>query len=127
MLSSDEEAFGGFENLSKKYDTEFVSTAGDYDNRPHSLQVVFHHLLRLLVIFLRFCPNRECALNTWPWLFVLGLSCICCLIRRFAQLHQKRVLILPLFCDACCVLSPFHVLKSHRVLWFRLNTSSMSA
>ena len=39
MLSSDEEAFGGFENLSKKYDTEFVSTAGDYDKRPHSLQV----------------------------------------------------------------------------------------
>ena len=40
MLSSDEEAFGGFENLSKKYDTEFVSTAGDYDKRPHSLQVI---------------------------------------------------------------------------------------
>lgn len=46
MLSSDEEAFGGFENLSKKYDTEFVSTAGDYDNRPHSLQVLFHHPVR---------------------------------------------------------------------------------
>lgn len=40
MLSSDEEAFGGFENLSKKHDTEFVSTAGDYDKRPHSLQVI---------------------------------------------------------------------------------------
>lgn len=40
MLSSDEEAFGGFENLSKKHNTEFDSTAGDYDKRPHSLQVI---------------------------------------------------------------------------------------
>ena len=39
MLSSDEAAFGGFENLSKKYDAEFASTAADYDGRPHSIQV----------------------------------------------------------------------------------------
>ena len=39
MLSSDETAFGGFENLSKKYDAEFASTAADYDGRPHSIQV----------------------------------------------------------------------------------------
>ena len=39
MLSSDEESFGGFENLSKKHDTEFASTAGDYDGRPHNIQV----------------------------------------------------------------------------------------
>ena len=39
MLSSDEAAFGGFENLSKKNDAEFVSEAGDYDGRPHSIQV----------------------------------------------------------------------------------------
>lgn len=39
MLSSDEAAFGGFENLSKKNDAEFISEAGDYDGRPHSIQV----------------------------------------------------------------------------------------
>ena len=40
MLSSDEAAFGGFENLSKKQNTEFVSTADDYDGREHSIQVI---------------------------------------------------------------------------------------
>lgn len=40
MLSSDESAFGGFENLSKKHNTEFASTAGDYDGREHSIQVI---------------------------------------------------------------------------------------
>lgn len=40
MLSSDEAAFGGFENLSKKHDTEFASTAGEYDGREHSIQVI---------------------------------------------------------------------------------------
>ncbi|DBA73542.1 TPA: hypothetical protein ACH3X2_001002 [Trebouxia sp. C0005] len=39
MLSSDEESFGGFENLSKKYNTEFASSEADYDGRPHSIQV----------------------------------------------------------------------------------------
>lgn len=39
MLSSDEDSFGGFENLSKKYNTEFASTEADYDGRPHSIQV----------------------------------------------------------------------------------------
>ena len=39
MLSSDEAAFGGFENLSKRHDTDFASTAGDYDGRPNSIQV----------------------------------------------------------------------------------------
>ena len=40
LLSSDEAAFGGFENLSKKYDTEYASKAGDYDGRPNSIQVL---------------------------------------------------------------------------------------
>lgn len=39
MLSSDEDSFGGFENLSKKYNTEFASNDADYDGRPHSIQV----------------------------------------------------------------------------------------
>ena len=39
MLSSDEDSFGGFENLSKKYNTEFASSEADYDGRPHSIQV----------------------------------------------------------------------------------------
>lgn len=40
LLSSDEAAFGGFENLSKKYNTEFASTPGDYDGRPNSIKVL---------------------------------------------------------------------------------------
>ncbi len=39
MLSSDEDSFGGFENLSKKYNTEFASNDAEYDGRPHSIQV----------------------------------------------------------------------------------------
>ncbi|DBB05355.1 TPA: hypothetical protein ACH3X3_010575 [Trebouxia sp. C0006] len=39
MLSSDEDSFGGFENLSKKYNTEFASSEADYDGRPHNIQV----------------------------------------------------------------------------------------
>ena len=39
LLSSDEGAFGGFENLSKKYNTEYSSSEGDYDGRPHSIKV----------------------------------------------------------------------------------------
>ena len=39
VLSSDEECFGGWENISKKYDAEYTTEEGDYDNRPHSFQV----------------------------------------------------------------------------------------
>ena len=44
MLSSDEGAFGGFENLSKKYNTEFASETGDYDGRPNSIKVSRQYL-----------------------------------------------------------------------------------
>lgn len=57
MLSSDEGSFGGFENLSKKYDTEFASTAADYDGRPHSIQV------RCCCVHPIFC--RSCSLLLW--------------------------------------------------------------
>jgi len=39
VLSSDEGVFGGWENISKKYDAEYFTMEGDYDNRPHSFQV----------------------------------------------------------------------------------------
>jgi len=39
VLSSDEAVFGGYENVSKKYNAEYVTSEGNYDNRPHSFQV----------------------------------------------------------------------------------------
>ncbi|PNH05198.1 1,4-alpha-glucan-branching enzyme 2-1, chloroplastic/amyloplastic [Tetrabaena socialis] len=39
MLSSDEEVFGGYRNLTKDADAAFQTTAGNYDNRPFSFQV----------------------------------------------------------------------------------------
>jgi hypothetical protein len=39
VLSSDEAVFGGYENVSKKYDAEYITAEGNYDNRPHSFQV----------------------------------------------------------------------------------------
>ena len=51
LLSSDEGAFGGFENLSKKYNTEYSSAEGDYDGRPHSIKVnAFHFCATLTCI-----------------------------------------------------------------------------
>eukprot|EP00878_Enallax_costatus_P000275 GHUV01000346.1.p1 GENE.GHUV01000346.1~~GHUV01000346.1.p1 ORF type:complete len:864 (+),score=177.11 GHUV01000346.1:148-2739(+) len=47
LLSSDEEVFGGFRNLSKETDAEHVSSQGDYDRRPNS--------------FLVYAPSRTCA------------------------------------------------------------------
>ncbi len=38
-LSSDEAVFGGYENASKKYNTEYQTQEGTYDNRPNSFQV----------------------------------------------------------------------------------------
>ncbi|CAL5225794.1 g8569 [Coccomyxa viridis] len=38
-LSSDEAVFGGFENVSKKYDVAYETQEGLYDNRPHSFCV----------------------------------------------------------------------------------------
>nr|BAF98234.1 starch branching enzyme II [Parachlorella kessleri] len=38
-LSSDEEVFGGWRNVTKDNDVEFYTAEGNYDNRPHSLQV----------------------------------------------------------------------------------------
>ena len=49
-LSSDEAVFGGYENASKKYNTEYQTQEGTYDNRPNSFQVTSVHraLCRLL-------------------------------------------------------------------------------
>lgn len=38
VLSSDEEVFGGYRNVSKGADVEFVAAAVDHDGRPHSFQ-----------------------------------------------------------------------------------------
>jgi 1,4-alpha-glucan branching enzyme len=39
VLSSDEAVFGGWENVSKKFDVEYQTQEGNYDNRPHSMLV----------------------------------------------------------------------------------------
>lgn len=39
VLSSDEEVFGGYKNLSKDSDGEHITKEGTYDNRPHSFLV----------------------------------------------------------------------------------------
>jgi 1,4-alpha-glucan branching enzyme len=39
VLSSDEEVFGGYQNVTKNSDVEFFATNGDYDSRPHSFKV----------------------------------------------------------------------------------------
>ena len=39
VLSSDEEVFGGYRNVTKDSDVTFVSTAGDFDRRPRSIKV----------------------------------------------------------------------------------------
>lgn len=54
MLSSDEDAFGGFENLSKKYNTEFASSEADYDGRPHNIQVGHKACGRVCIHFATF-------------------------------------------------------------------------
>ena len=44
-LSSDEEVFGGWQNVTKNSNVTFQTQSGDYDNRPNSIQVL--HLGRL--------------------------------------------------------------------------------
>ena len=39
VLSSDEEVFGGYRNVSKDYDAEILTQEGTFDNRPHSMLV----------------------------------------------------------------------------------------
>ena len=47
MLSSDEEVFGGYKNVSKEYDVDYLTSEGTYDGRPHS--------------FLSYAPSRTVA------------------------------------------------------------------
>jgi len=39
VLSSDEEVFGGWKNVSKEYDVDYQTEAGDYNGRPNSFLV----------------------------------------------------------------------------------------
>ena len=43
VLSSDEAVFGGYENASNKYNTEYTTQEGTYDNRPNSFQARQFH------------------------------------------------------------------------------------
>lgn len=39
VLSSDEEVFGGFRNVTKDSDVEFNAALGNHDDRPHSFRI----------------------------------------------------------------------------------------
>ena len=39
VLSSDEQTFGGWRNVTKDTDVTFAATAHNFDNRPNSFQV----------------------------------------------------------------------------------------
>ena len=41
VLSSDEEPFGGWRNVTKDSDVEFFAGLGEHDGRPHSFQACF--------------------------------------------------------------------------------------
>ena len=47
VLSSDEEVFGGWKNVSKEYDVDYQTQEGEYNGRPHS--------------FLTYLPSRTVA------------------------------------------------------------------
>ncbi len=38
VLSTDEEVFGGWKNVSKEYDVDYQTEEGDYNGRPYSFQ-----------------------------------------------------------------------------------------
>ncbi|CAG9466592.1 unnamed protein product [Pedinophyceae sp. YPF-701] len=70
VLSTDEEVFGGFQNVTAANGPEFHTMSGDYDNRPNSFQV--------------YAPSRTCtvyapaewvdAKDSVPGLYVKGLG-----------------------------------------------------
>jgi len=39
VLSSDEQVFGGWKNVSKENDVEYATAEDDHDGRPHSFTV----------------------------------------------------------------------------------------
>jgi 1,4-alpha-glucan branching enzyme len=74
-LSSDEEPFGGYKNVTKDSDVEFVANLGPHDDRPHSFQV--YSPSRTVVVYApsEFCdkdaPSDEYGI---PGLGVRGLG-----------------------------------------------------
>lgn len=55
VLSSDEEAFGGFRNITKDSDVTFYADQGNFDNRPHSMKV--YAPSRTVVVY---APAKDC-------------------------------------------------------------------
>lgn len=54
-LSSDEEIFGGYKNITKDSDSEMFATNGTFDGRPHSFQV--YAPCRTVVVY---APSEFC-------------------------------------------------------------------
>lgn len=79
VLSSDEAVFGGYENVSKKYDAEYFTKEGDFDRRPHSFQVQIHFFFALVCFqilryFLSILFLVRCIPQAAPWLSMHQLS-----------------------------------------------------
>ena len=55
VLSSDEEVFGGYQNVTKNSDVEFAATGGSADGRPHSFMV--YAPCRTVVVY---APSEYC-------------------------------------------------------------------
>ncbi len=74
-MSSDEECFGGFKNVTKLADATFQANNGNHDNRPNSFKV--YAPSRTVVVY---APATDCDkdadMKTWgvPGLGVKGLG-----------------------------------------------------
>ena len=65
VLSSDEEQFGGYQNVTKAGDVEFFAGLGGHDERPHSFQArpctSLQHHGRLQALDAIHCSNAGCT------------------------------------------------------------------
>ena len=69
VLSSDEQAFGGWRNVSKDFDVEFATEAGgDHDGRPNSFTV--YAPSRTVAVYApeQFCDAKVLVPTLPPWL-----------------------------------------------------------
>ncbi len=73
VLSSDEAVFGGWENVSKKYDVAYQTDEGLYDGRPHSMLVYAPSRTVAVYAKAEFCDARgDAAVTGIPGLGVKG-------------------------------------------------------
>lgn len=73
VLSSDEAVFGGWENVSKKYDVAYQTIEGDYDGRPQYMLVYSPSRTVAVYAPAEYCdPTADTAPTGVPGLGVKG-------------------------------------------------------